>query len=241
MPRPALLTPPHALLQLENVIEERIALTDEPMEPHTFDLLMQDGWRLLGNGFLRHNATIWQNHQVRTVPLRIRLENFFLSKSQRQVVRRNADLQIYFGQSLLDSERHDLFRRHTRRFTDNVPDSLHSFFHEAMFMLPVSGGELAVYFEDKLLACSYIHMGKSALNSTYAFFDPEYARRSLGIFTLLVEAMYALNTGRRFYYLGYAYDEPSQMDYKRNFHGLEAMDWETGQWIPLPRRGGFEF
>lgn len=206
------------------------------MAPHTFDLLMQDGWRLLGGGFLRHNVTIFQGQQVRTVPLRVRLENFRLSKSQRKVLRSNSDLRLFFGQAPISEEKHALFHRHTTRFPDNVPEALHYFFHDGLFRQPVPGGEFSVFENERLLACSYVHVGTSALNGTYAFFEPTEARRSLGTFTMLLELLYAQHTERRFYYLGYAYDVPSPMDYKRNFHGIEAMDWQSGKWLPQPRR-----
>ena len=65
-------------------------------------------------------------------------------------------------------------------------------------------------------------------------FDPARAERGLGIFTLLKEIEFAIETGREFYYLGYAYDGPSFYDYKKRFRAAEAFDWR-GNWIPFER------
>ena len=83
-----------------------------------------------------------------------------------------------------------------------------------------------------MIAVSYLDLGREAASSVYAIFEPEVARRSPGIFTLLQEIEFARSTGRRFLYLGYATHEPSHYDYKKRFLGLERFDW-LGNWIPL--------
>jgi arginine-tRNA-protein transferase len=52
---------------------------------------------------------------------------------------------------------------------------------------------------------------------------------------MLLELMLAQELGKKFYYHGYAYNVPSQFDYKLNFNALEAFDWQTGTWNPQER------
>jgi len=40
--------------------------------------------------------------------------------------------------------------------------------------------------------------------------------------------------GYRYYYPGYAYQEPFIYDYKKRFIGLEYLDWNTG-WKAFPK------
>ena len=63
-------------------------------------------------------------------------------------------------------------------------------------------------------------------------FEPTVTDRSLGIFTMLKEIEWAIETGRKFYYLGYAYEERSFYDYKKRFRGTEAFDWDD-EWRSL--------
>ena len=65
-------------------------------------------------------------------------------------------------------------------------------------------------------------------------FHLSHAKRSLGIFTMLEAIRYSRDLGCRYYYPGYAYEEPSFYDYKKNFTGLEALDWRRG-WRPWRR------
>ena len=60
-------------------------------------------------------------------------------------------------------------------------------------------------------------------------FDPAFAHRSLGIFTMLKEIAFAMENGKEFYYQGYSYEGPSFYDYKNVFAGLRAYDW-NGNW-----------
>jgi arginine-tRNA-protein transferase len=59
-------------------------------------------------------------------------------------------------------------------------------------------------------------------------FDPDESERGLGIFTMLKEIEHAIDTGRSFYYQGYAYAGESFYDYKKRFRGTEVFDWKEG-------------
>ena len=76
---------------------------------------------------------------------------------------------------------------------------------------------------------SYFDIGKKASSGIYAMFDPEVSMRGLGIFTMLKEIEFAVDTGKQFYYQGYAYEGSSFYDYKKRFRGTESFDW-NGKW-----------
>lgn len=223
-----------ATAMLENVIDERADMTQ--ISPIQLDQMLEQGWRLLGYRFVRHNFSSWGRRLCQTIPVRLRLSSFSLSKSQRQVLKRNKDLYIVEGPARFDAERERLFELHRQRFKEKQATTLASFVHrESPHILPTEGQELAVYLDGKLIACSFFHLGEKAVSATYCVFDPSYPKRSLGIFTMLLELLIAQDRGKEFYYHGYVHDVPSQFDYKLNFSGLEAMDWESGQWEPAPK------
>jgi leucyl-tRNA---protein transferase len=217
------------------IINEQIVFTGTQMPSEEFDVMMKEGWRMLGTSFIRHNVTYWDEQMCGTIPLRIDLSKFQISKSQRKVLRKNIDLTIKFAIPQLTPEKHELFLKHTNRFSQNKPETLFSFLSDYSHVLPVPGAEFMIFDADQLIACSYSHVGGVCLNSTYCFFDPAYQSRSLGLLTMLVEIIYALKMDKKYYYLGYCYDIPSQFDYKKGFYGLESMNWETFEWSSKPR------
>lgn len=219
---------------LENVIDERAEMVQ--LRPEGLDQILSKGWRLLGRRFVRHNFSTWHRQLCRTIPLRIRLSNFDISKSQRQVLRKNADLRVLSAPATFDVAREQLFDLHRERFHEKQATTLSSFIHpETPHLLPTEGREFVVYLHDELIACSFFHLGQKSVSGTYCIFDPAHDRRSLGAFTMLLEILAAKDSGKDFYYHGYTHDIPSQFDYKLNFKGLEAMNWETGEWLPQER------
>ena len=83
-------------LQLENVIDDRLEM--QRLHPQLFDDYLATGWRLLGNSLVRHNFSV-SGGRCAGRPLRIRLDDFTCSKSQRQLLRRNAGLDVWRGPS----------------------------------------------------------------------------------------------------------------------------------------------
>ncbi|MBN8681357.1 MAG: hypothetical protein J0L99_01835 [Chitinophagales bacterium] len=215
---------------LDDVIDESIEM--QTMHPALFDDLMADGWRLLGRAIVRHNFAMSFGQLCRTIPLRVRLDNFRFSRSQQRLLRRNRHLRVESRPILLTPEKETLFAKHAQhRFLERRPESLISFLSRQAHQEPVRGQEYNIFDpEGRLLACSFVHFGEEAVSATYCFFDPEYSALSLGNYTMLLELSDAIATGKKYYYHGYCYDIPSQFDYKRNFNGLERLDWRSGNW-----------
>jgi leucyl-tRNA---protein transferase len=201
----------------------------ESITPAQLDLLLADGWRHFGIQFYRYSLGICKDEIRRVKPLRIRLTNFEFSKSQRRVLRKNADLRTEIRPIEITVETEDLFHRHKLRFEEGVPLSIYEFLSREPSVMPCKAKEVAVYRDDELIAVSYFDVGERSLSGIYAMFDPRESKSGLGIFTMLKEIEHALDTGREFYYQGYAYEGESFYDYKKRFSGLEYFDWR-GEW-----------
>ena len=194
--------------------------------PADMDRLWSNGWRHFGPMFYRYARANHNGVVMDVRPLRIALARFQTTRSQRRILGRNRDLTIRVRPTLIDDQRRSLFEVHKKRFNENVPEALEDFLGPDPARGPCLNLELGVYRKDRLLAASYFDVGSEAVSSVYAFFDPTEARRSLGILTMLHEISWALDRGCAFYYPGYAYAQPSHYDYKKNFIGIEAYDWE---------------
>ena len=206
----------------------------EEVSPRQLDALLASGWRHFGTHFFRYNIGVYQSELRRVFPLRINLENFSFSKSQRKIVRKNQDLQIVVRPVEITEEKETLFARHKQRFEANIPDSLYDFLDFDAAFVPCEALEICVYKNEKLLAASFFDVGANSISSVYAMFEPSEATRSLGIFTMLLEIEYALANAKEFYYQGYAYEGNSFYDYKKRFSAVEKYDWQ-GNWESCKR------
>lgn len=166
------------------------------------------------------------------VPLRVRVDRFELSKSQRRRWRNNADLAVTVGKPELTDEKFDLYARYVRdwhkRPDEAEPESLRSFLYDS----PTD--TLEFDYRDpsgRLLAVGICDVSRSSLSSVYFYFEPEQARRGLGTFGALFELDWARRQNIAYYYLGYWVRECAAMSYKASFtpHELLADDgsWRT--------------
>lgn len=202
--------------------------------PEAMDHIWSNGWRHFGRYFYRYSLIPHGGQICNVLPLRIRLDEFRASRSQKRILKRNQDLELRVQPAFVDDEVLSLFERHKKRFKDNVPDSIYTFISPQPSSVPCECKSVALYLKGRLVGVSYLDIGKEAASSVYQCFDPELKQRSLGICMILASARYSLEQDKTFYYPGYAYQERSHYDYKKNFSGLEAYDWD-GSWHSFAR------
>ena len=202
----------------------------DAVTPEQLDLLLADGWRHFGTHFFRYSLNIYRDEIVRVIPLRIRLTELKLSKSQRRTLKRNDDLNVEFAPIAITAEVEELFHRHKYRYEHGVPESIYDFLSPDAANYPTKGYQVSARDHGgRLLAISFFDIAGESVSAIYGCFDPDETKRSLGIFTMLKVIEFAASAGKSFYYHGYAYDGESFYDYKKRFSGIESFDW-AGNW-----------
>lgn len=190
------------------------------------DELWSLGWRHFGPKFFRYSL-MWQGGEwKRVINLRVDLERWQPSKSQRRTLRMNEDLEVDFAPAEPGEEERALFQRHKQRFSDNVPEELAEFLGTSPNGCPGACLQVSARLRGELLAASFLDLGARSCSSVYGIFKPEESRRRLGIFTMLCEMLYAQEQGLTYYYLGYACLESSPYDYKKEIRPVAIFDWQ---------------
>ncbi len=198
------------------------------------DILWAKGWRHFGSYFYRYSHLPKNDVIYSVLSLRIKLSEFKASKSQKRVINKNKDLEVIFKPAFVNQEVKDLFERHKQKFKENVPDSIYVFVSKKPASIPCECQSLCIYKEGKLIAISYLDIGETSSSSIYQCYDPNEAKRSLGVFMILESIRHSKKLNKDFYYPGYAYKEASHYDYKKRFAATEYFDWESA-WLPLPK------
>lgn len=195
------------------------------VDARLFDELLAVGWRHFGEYFYRYDVGTCFGETRRVLPLRVKIPDFSFSKSQRRNLRQNADLSVAAVPTVVTDEINDLFHRHSQRFKQGRPVDVYTFLSRQPDNVPVENLCVEARLDGRLVAASFLDLGVSSVSSIYGMFDPELSCRGLGTFTMLKEIEFARDTGRSYYYPGYAYHEPSFYDYKKRFRALEWFDW----------------
>jgi arginine-tRNA-protein transferase len=159
------------------------------------------------------------------VPLRVPVEEFRQSKSQRRCWRKNQDLLVEHGPPAASDEKFDLYRRymtgwHGSAEQEQSRESFEAFLYDS----PVDTAEFC--YRDAggtLLAVGICDLCGHSLSSVYFYHDPAEARRSLGTFGVLYEIEFARRLELPHYYLGYWVEQCAAMQYKASFRPCEVL------------------
>ena len=192
----------------------------------------------LGWGFRRSGDLVYRPHCQgcrACVAVRIPVEDFRPSRSQRRCLARNADLDARVLPAERTAEHFALYRRYlTARHPGGGMDQQ----GVAEFEQFLIGGwcegrflELREHATHRLLAVAVTDLADEALSAVYTFYDPDEAERGLGTLAILQQLAWARREGRRHLYRGYWSAGHDKMDYKRRFHPLEGFDGR--QWRRL--------
>jgi arginine-tRNA-protein transferase len=202
--------------------------------------------RFMDAGFRRSGKLIYQpvcRGCRMCVPLRVPVEFFEPSKSQRRACRRNRDLSVGVDLPHATEEKYELYRRYTTDWHGKPPaedgkdtDGGWETFESFLYDSPVDTVEFS--YRDpagRLLAVGICDICPQSLSSVYFYFDPAEAQRSLGTFGAIYEIDFARDQAIASYYLGYWVSGCAAMQYKANFRPCEILHTD-GVWRRLEER-----
>lgn len=165
--------------------------------------------------------------------IRVPVAAFQPTRSQRRVAARNVDVSVDIGPVDVSEGRLALFDRHKRMRglahgdepTRDTAEYDGWLVRSCTFTL-----EMRYSVGERLLALGVVDVGRTALSSVYFYFDPDpdVARRSLGVFSVLQEIALCRLTGREFVYLGLYVADCRHLAYKADYRPHERL--RDGLW-----------
>ena len=160
------------------------------------------------------------------VPVRVDTRRHAPSKSQRRIMRRNADLTVEVAPARASDEQYAVFTRYlaARHQDGEMADMSASDYRDMVEQTAVSTrlAEFRDGARDLIGACIFdlLDDGTSAV---YTYFDPAESARSLGTYTVLWLIDATRRQWGRYVYLGYWVAGSRKMAYKSRFNGLERL------------------
>ena len=168
------------------------------------------------------------------VPIRVVSEEFTPDRTQRRILRANADLTISEMPARATAEQFSLFQRYQKnRHADGDMAAMGYYDYRAMIEdTPITTGILEFRDEqDRLLGACLTDWLADGLSAVYSFFDTDEDKRSLGTFAVLWLIGRARSLGLPYVYLGYWVPESRKMAYKARFRPSEILI--SGAWHRL--------
>ena len=208
------------------------------------DVLSHQGFRRSQNVVYRPSCS----DCARCLSARIRVADFKPSRSQRRILKRNAHLLREGSAPWATEDQFDLFQTYLNaRHHDGGMADMDVFEFAAMVEETPVRSRVVEYrsFEKSddddgpsLQAVCLTDVLSDGLSMVYSFFDPAYARNSLGSYVILDHIEIARAAGLSYVYLGYWVPGSAKMGYKARFSPLEI--YRGGRWQQLDDPATFD-
>lgn len=161
-------------------------------------------------------------------PLRIDVERFAPSRTQARVRRRGERmLLVEVGDPIVDSERVALFGKHEEQRGLRQRERALDAQEYARFLVESTAPAIEIRYRlassGRLVGIAITDRGARSLSAVYTYYDPELAKLSPGVFSILTQVRLCREWGLRWLYLGLAIAESPHMKYKL-------------EWLPHERR-----
>jgi arginine-tRNA-protein transferase len=186
-------------------------------------------------GFRRSQSVIYRPACVgcaACMSIRVPVEHFRLSRTQRRIRARNADVVRRPCEAWATEAQYDLFRRYLdSRHSEGGMAEMDAFDFASMIdETPVNSTVVEYVIEDReagtqrLVAACLSDILGDGLSMVYSFFEPEARDRSLGAYMIMDHIRMAAEMGLPHVYLGYWVPGSPKMDYKVSYRPFELCD-----------------
>ena len=161
------------------------------------------------------------------VSVRIRAQDFTPSKSQKRVMKRNADLSAKVCPPHITGEQFELLEAYllARHREGSMADMQIEEYKEMVESTPVPTQliEYRRHIDNELVALALSDDLSDGMSMVYSFFNPQLSERSLGTYMILDHVQRVREQNKSSVYLGYWVEGSPKMDYKRRFQPLERL------------------
>lgn len=167
------------------------------------------------------------------VPVRIPVQDFAPTRSQRRAVQRHNTLEASLHPLSENPEHFRLYQRY--QAARHCEEGLEADNPEQYrnFLLQTHVDSTLVEFRENgvLRMVSLIDILDDGLSSVYTFYDPDVPQASFGTYNILWQIDLSRKLELDYLYLGYWIKESNKMAYKARFRPLQGL--VDGEWKPL--------
>lgn len=187
--------------------------------------LVKHGYRRFGRYFQKPVCVDCNECQS----IRVDVENFKLSRSQRRVMSKNSATRYLYTKPIVDDEHLALFRKYHLYMRDKkkwkyYEINLRRYYYLYVLGFGDFGKEISYYSADGRLICvDLIDIVEDGISSIYCYYDPDFLELGLGKFSLLKEIDLARELKLKWLYLGYYVKDCASLNYKDKYKPYQTL------------------
>lgn len=197
------------------------------------DAYLDRGWYRMGQAVFTCRFLIFHGTLFPAIWVRLSLDNYKFSKRKRKRV---ATLSERFDTVIrpfeLTSEKEDLYQIYRKQFPAKIAPTLSAALLDDSERNIFESHEIAVYDEGALIAFSVFDLGEDSIASILGVYHPAYSKYSMGMYSMLREIEFGIQSGFKYYYPGYVVPGYDKFNYKLQIGAVDYFNEELFTWEP---------
>jgi hypothetical protein len=217
---------------VKTIIPEKLSLNE-------FDAYLAEGYfpsgqsmQALSHWVMQH---LWILEINRVYRMRFSVDDIVKHKSHQRVSKLNRGFRVEFNDfNEILQVHNELYQKYREYIKFECASSIQEILEENTYTDSIYKRiVISVYDNDKLIAMDILCAGVQSLASVLCFFDPDYAKYSLGKYSMLLAIEYMKLNGYTYYYLGYLMNGNPKFDYKLflGADGAAVFNVENSCWV----------
>lgn len=208
----------------EKICDIRYKYMDECSSEEQLKML-ERGWRRFGKMHFVPEC----KECTECTTIRIDVEKFKFSKSQKRVLNKNKNTDVYLQEPTVTYDHINLFNKYHKHMTEKKEWPLNEIDVQEYHNSYVNGAhdygkELLYFREDKLVGVALSDMMPRGMSAVYCYYDHDYEHLSLGQFSILAQISIAKQNKIPYLYLGYWIKDHFSMGYKERYAPFEVLE-----------------
>ncbi|NVJ49433.1 MAG: arginyltransferase [Gammaproteobacteria bacterium] len=192
--------------------------------------------RLSESGFRRSGSHIYRPHCEQCqacVPVRIPVAQFNPNRSQKRCLKKGAHFSAEMSAAEFSPEHYQLYERYlsARHHDGDMYPPSEQQYRDFLFSDWSNTEFLNIYDGQKLITCSVVDRLSNGFSAVYTYYDPDYAKFSLGRLAILQLIEQAKSAAMEYLYLGYLVKDCRKMKYKSEYRPLDCL--VGNRWVRL--------
>ena len=206
-------------------------LNPKKIKKNDLDTFWELGWYRMEKSIFTTNFLKFREIFYSAIWLRITLENFKLTKTQIKIKKINAGFRAEIKPHQFSQSQDLLYQKYRASIqfeaSPSNRDILGDCKEDLFYTL-----DFNVFDGEKLIACGYLDLGKTASAGISCFYDPDYKQYSLGKYLMVLKMEYSKALGLKYFYPGYFAPNYPLFDYKLQLNkpNLEYFNVTTNIW-----------
>ena len=193
------------------------------LDASIYESLIDYGFRRSGQLFYKNNCP----NCSECISLRVLVNAFKPSRSQKRVWKKNQNITVTTQPVSFDQESFELYARYSQ-WKHGSPATEASY-QDFLVKSAIDTMMMKYYLDQRLAGIGWVDILPRSLSSVYYAFHPDFAKRSLGVYSILKEIELAKLLDKPILHLGFWVNNCSSMDYKQHYQPFELLI--NGRWI----------